>query len=167
MEDGPLLSDVIELAISAERTAESFYEKLSLMFREYAGISEFWRGMMRDEQEHARMLEAIRDSLSPEELAAPESPEIYNRVKSFLSYSTYGLLSGIQTLDDAYRAAVNLEFSEVNKLAALLMSRHIEEAARRATVLEALQAHGNKVQNIPSLFGDTRERCFIRVSPLD
>ncbi len=88
---------------------------------------------------------------------------MYRKVKSFLLFDVDDRVSRIRTLDDAYRAAVDLEFSEINKLTKLLISRHLASDSGIVDEIEALNAHCEKIENIPVLFGDVRERSFVRV----
>ncbi len=163
MEERPTLADVFELAISAEKTAEAFYERLALLFSEYQEIASFWQEMARDERDHVSRLGDLRDSLGSGALSSEQNADMYRKVKSFLLFDVDDRVSRIRTLDDAYRAAVDLEFSEINKLTKLLISRHLASDSGIVDEIEALNAHCEKIENIPVLFGDVRERSFVRV----
>ncbi len=43
------VSDIFKIAISLEKKAEAFYLGLSNKFSDHPEVSEFWKGMMKDE----------------------------------------------------------------------------------------------------------------------
>jgi hypothetical protein len=161
MSDNPTLKEMISLAISAEREARAFYTGLAEKFSEHPDISDFWRGMMMDEEGHIREIEAIRESLSPDQLDAPENPELFHKVSEFLRFHAGEKLAAVGNLDEAYSIAVNLEYSEINKLMELMISKHITSNDHGARMRNSLEEHLGKIRNFPKRFGDSHWRRTI------
>ena len=61
------VSDIFNTAISLEKKAEAFYLDLSNKFSDHPEVSEFWKGMMKDEAQHAQVLQKSLDSLTEEQ----------------------------------------------------------------------------------------------------
>lgn len=141
------------MAEGIEREARAFYAGLAALFRDLPEVARFFEEMMREEEEHAEMLADLRASLSRDDLARPADPAIHNKVRSFLSFVAVEKLGAVETLDDAYTLATNLEFSEMNKLVELLIvaNAHGELGIEHARA--ALVRHAERLRGFPEAFG--------------
>jgi rubrerythrin len=158
MNEKPTLADFINLAISAESKARDFYKKLAEKFPVPFEVMDFWRGMMQDEEEHLKEVESMRDALTHAQLQTPKDPEFFHKVKEFLAFEVEEKLDAIRTLDDAYKMAVNLEYSEINKLMLLLSTDHVSLEEHKRKLRDSLDKHIEKIENFPRKFGDARWR---------
>ena len=62
---------VFQQAIKAERKARSLYLQFSKVFVHVPQVSAFWGGLAQDEEQHARALEKIQESLTNKQLTQP------------------------------------------------------------------------------------------------
>jgi rubrerythrin len=65
------VSDIFNIAISMEKKAGPFYFGLPDEFSDHPEVSEFWKGMMKDEDRHARALQKSLNSLNEEQRHMP------------------------------------------------------------------------------------------------
>jgi len=109
------VSDIFRIAISLEQKAGAFYLGLSNKFSDHPEVVEFWKGMMNDEDRHARALQKSLDSLAEEQRLMPVDVACTNysddEMQRFLSLCD---LHKVKNFDDAYEAAYSLESSEIN-----------------------------------------------------
>ncbi len=153
--EAPKLDDLIDLSYRAEREAMRFYEGLAVKFRHLPEIAEFWRGLAADEEEHIEIVDEIRTQIPEDDLHRLVDAGLAARATQFLSFSAPEVLKDIHTLEDAYRFAVNLEYSELNKLLSMLVDDTVAEEAERLRINEMVRGHQGKFKKFAALFGDS------------
>ncbi|MBN1933117.1 MAG: hypothetical protein JW934_00555 [Anaerolineae bacterium] len=139
------VADLFELAISAERGAEALYTRFTELFAEHPPVAEFWRVYARQESMHAEWLEQLADGLDEDQLAAAADATILKDAQKTLSFSLEQTLSTIETLEDAYQLASEMENGETNAVFAFL-TEHLAPSDRLRTFLRGqLSDHLNKL----------------------
>ncbi len=145
MPDQDTMADLFELAISAELIAETLYKRFAEMFAAHPPVTEFWQMYARQESAHAGWLEQLADGLDEAQLAAPADASMLRDAQKILSFSLEQTLSQIETLEDAYRLATEMENGETNAIFAFL-TEHLAPSDRLRTFLRGqLSDHLNKL----------------------
>jgi len=139
------VGELFEISIIAEKEALSLYAELAGRFKGLPRACDFFESLASDEADHISSLEGLRDSLSPEELAAPAPQHAMSMAQGFLNLSADSLAGKIRTLEDAYKAVVNLEYSEVNKLHELIIELNVKDESSREEMKRMLSSHLKKV----------------------
>jgi rubrerythrin len=136
------VSDLFDLAITAEKEVARFYGQLSGVFRNHPPAVACWTRMASDEQAHVRELEGRLRSLSRAEMSQEADIELYEAARKNLSH-LIGLLGmrTVRTLEDAYEIAYDLEYSEVNVVFQALLSRYGSVASNVDFVLSLIREH--------------------------
>jgi len=151
---------VFELAIQAERSAAEFFLMLAEGFSHVPGLPAFWEGMARDEVHHEKALEEIRESLPNDQLLLPADYELLK-----MAWGLQRVLArepAIETLEDAYQTAHELENSEVNTLFQLLANRFISSEKRKQVYLSEIRDHVAKLLDFSATFGSSDRRRRVR-----
>ena len=153
------VSDIFRIAISLEKKAGDFYLGLSNKFSAHPEVSEFWKGMMKDEDQHARALQKSFDSLTEEERLLPVDVAGIsysdNEMQGYLSLCD---LQRVKNLDDAYEAAYNLEFSEINSKVKSLLRKFMKSEDTKYFILSVLEYHVSKLEEFLKSFCDEESR---------
>lgn len=157
---------LFEIACNAEREASEFYRTLKAMFAHHEGVSRFFDRMMLDEMDHLHGMMYLRDAMPHEKLSERAPADAMRIAQAFLKFSARDAIASVGTLDDAYRLAVNLEFSELNKLHELLLETFGQDAAEAERALGGLKAHLQRVTTFPQDFGDSVIRRTIKPDAL-
>lgn len=157
---------IIQRAIEAEDYTRDIYRKMSQMFAHVPRVSQFWLDLSYDEARHAYTLQNIRDSLSDEQLAAAADRRILDNVASVISVQNGISLDTVETLDEAYEIAHELEHSEINHIFECLAVGFIRQQDKRQILLSELREHQNKLMAFTQNFGDREWRRQITARPL-
>lgn len=153
--------DIFNLSATAEREASRFYLILSEMFDEHAEIARFFAEMSRDEEDHLEWIQRLHGSVSKETLDSPAPHRAAELVQTFLGFKADDAARKIKCLDDAYKMAVRLEFSETGKLHELIIDL-FERSEGKHSVMGVLNEHFEKIRAFPSKFGDSVIRSNIQ-----
>ena len=144
--------------MSAESEAEAFYSLLAERFAANSEVAGFFEGMCRDEQAHIAGITSLRDSLPRDRLDEEAPPHAIALVSNFLRFSADESLRKVNDLEDAYRLAVNLEFSEVNRLHELLIDIFTPTDERRKTYFRKIKEHLEKLNDFQRATGSADDR---------
>ena len=143
------VATLIELAIASEQASQELYVRLAQKYSYLPQIADFWQKMSLDEEAHARGLEKIRDSLTPEQLQAPVDPVVFEQAKRSASLSVEDKLNPISTLEDAYQLAHDLEHSEINTVFEFITAEFISLDVQREFVSAQLKKHAARLGEFP------------------
>ena len=157
------IENLFAFSIEIELRAAAIYLAFAKFFPSVPGLANFWLEMHADELGHARTLESIRRALPAYVLqnAAPE--EMWQNVQSIQKLICSDLTGGVQTLDDAYELAHELEFSEVNVLFNFLTSDVMTFGQQADITYTNIVQHQKKLLDFNTLFGDRERRKNIAV----
>lgn len=139
------LRELFSISINAEKEARELYINLSSMFGAPPEARDFFQSLASDEAEHIRVLEHVRDSLSANTLDGPAPARAFALARGFLRYTAGNAVRKIKTLEDAYQAVVNFEFSELNRMRQILLDLHITDKEKKRKLNESLQAHLDRI----------------------
>jgi hypothetical protein len=151
-------AELFEMAVQAEQAGMSLYLALVQKFLHSPQVTAFWQGMLEDEITHARELERIRGSLSPDMLNAPADPGLLQKAGRACDRMILDRLGSVADLDDAYQLANEFEHSEVNTVFASLTADFTSEDEKARFASDELQLHLAKLMDFPSKFGDAAKR---------
>ena len=145
---------VIQHAIKAEYSAREIYLQLLQMFAHVPNVSKFWQDLASDEAKHAYTLLKVRRSLSDEQLATAADRQLLDSIASTTFFLNKVSLDTVETLDDAYEIAHEIEYSEVNHLFKCLVGHFITHKERIQIVLSEIHEHQQKLTDFTENFGD-------------
>ncbi len=154
-------------AIEIEYKAADIYGQFSRLFSNVQELSDFWQGLSNDEVRHATTLRAVRESLAPEQLLNPCDKQVWDKVMRTQQMLKKDLVGAINTLDDAYEAAHDLEFSEVNVIFKFLAAEVVPSDERKQFVHSEITQHQSKLADFNLNFGDQAWRkgiCVQRIA---
>ena len=157
------VSDLFDLGIALERRAAEIYDRFSSGFSHEPQVQAFWKGMVADEIEHAETLERIRDALPAADLDRRIDAKIWIEaieIKRFLSGDS---IEAIETLEDAYMLAHEIEFSEVNTIFKFLAEKSVPFETRAEFVLSQITHHQDKITSFDAKFGSREWRRRIAI----
>jgi rubrerythrin len=146
--------EIFQSVIEIEKMAAEIYEEFAKLFSDFPKIADFWKGMNRDEIDHAKWLIEMKESLPEEVLSSSPDYDLILKVhsikKSLGEYSE----KKINSLDDAYELANDIESSEVNNLFRLFTHKFISSEDKKNFILSEINDHQLKTMNFPKNFGD-------------
>jgi hypothetical protein len=142
------IADVLDLLYEGEKVTERFYMGLVDMFVHEPTAASVWWEMAQEEAMHMWLIEKAREALNPEQLAAPVDPEILERARRQASISPEKLWASIQTLEDAYQAAHQIEAEEFDAILEPIMLDFFPNDIRNAFARSQLQRHLNPLERL-------------------
>ncbi len=134
------LADLVERAILWEGTLRDLYTELANAFPSHPTVEAFWRKMAIDESSHAELIRVARDLTAPENLKArldSSHLEITEAAERLISRIRSPRL---ETLDDAYELAHEIESSEINVVFRLLITP-LDSTAKHLLVSAQFDEH--------------------------
>ncbi|MBI9087113.1 MAG: hypothetical protein JEZ11_26200 [Desulfobacterales bacterium] len=162
--DQKTLADLFRAAIALEEQAGAIYDQLSHRFAHVPEIHAFWKGMQADEIGHAEALETIRDSQTAADLSRRIDPKMWSEAVEINRFLSGDRVRMVETLDDAYMLAHEIEFSEVNAIFKFLAVKSVSLEARSDFVLSQIRQHQEKITSFNHTFGDRAWRRSILAS---
>ena len=156
------LDALFGVAISLENLAAAVYGRFSIWFGHVGPVAAFWKMMQADEHEHAAVLEKIRASLSREELDSPADPKLWVEAVNLQRFLSGQPAGPINSLEDAFELAHEIEFSEVNTIFRFLATRFVPFKARSEFVLSQITRHQKKISSFSREFGGRAWRLRIQ-----
>lgn len=162
--DAKTVSDLFDLGIALEKRAAKIYDALSRSFPHFSKVQAFWEGMKADEILHAETLERIRDALPAADLLRKVDSKIWAEAREIERFLSGDRLGPIETLEDAYMLAHEIEFSEVNTIFKFLAEKAVPFEARAEFVLSQITHHQDKITSFDRRLGSRawRKRIAIR-----
>ena len=162
MSNKATMGELFELAIAAEKAAEELYRGLELKFSHHPEIAGFGKEYAAEETGHARQLEDIRDTLSPDQLSAPADPRQLKYARRVLQSPVEKKLKCVNNLEDAYQLAHELESSETNAIFEFLITDFAVAREAHSFLRSQLGEHIARITTeFPARFGDVTERLAI------
>lgn len=146
--------EIFKNAIEIEKATGQMYEKFAELFSDFPKIVDFWKGMNKDESDHAKWLSEIKESLSEEVLSSYADYELILKVHSTKRLLDKYSAKKIENLAEASELANEIESSEVNNLFRLLAHKFISSEDKRKFLLSEINEHQQKIMDFPKSFGD-------------
>jgi rubrerythrin len=154
------------LAIEVEYKTAGIYERFSKLFQHVPGLSAFWKELHDDEIQHATTLQNVRKSLTPEQLLVHPAIEIWESVMNVRQIVNKDVFGSINSLNDAYELAHELEFFEANTIFNFLTSKFIPSGKPEKFDYLAIVKHQQKLMDFSHSFGNREWRKDIKVQDI-
>lgn len=154
---------LLTYAIEIEYKAAQIYGTLSELFPQVPGLSAFWQGLKNDELAHVDILRQTQMQMTPEQLLRNPGSKTWKDLKNLQLLLSSDLLAEVNTLDDAYELAHDLEFSEVNTIFQYLTVDCIPSEKRKQLIKSTIGDHQKKISDFSRTFGDREWRRSISV----
>ena len=163
MPDEVTVNQLFDMAIGAERAAEGVYRRLEAMFAPHPDVVRFWSDYAAAEDSHAQWLEHIRGTLDAQQLAAPADPHTVHAAQELLRFPVEQALQGINTLDDAYQLASEMESGETNVVFDFLIGHFASDPQAQSFMRSQLKDHISKISSgFPARFRSSASRLSVK-----
>ncbi|MCX8067311.1 MAG: hypothetical protein N3B68_05760 [Anaerolineae bacterium] len=147
------VGELLDLTLRAEREALKFYEELARRFAHVPRVTSFWQEMAEDEREHIRLVELAASGLTPEQLAEPTDSRMLHMARNAILFSAQAALDRIQNLNDAYEAASDLEYGEVNVVFQFIVLHYLDDKIREQLAEHYAERHLRRLRLLGSIGG--------------
>jgi hypothetical protein len=157
------VDELFDMAVKAEQTAEKVYRRLQAEFAPHPDVARFWRDYAAAEVGHALVLKRIRETLSPERLAAPADIETAAAALRLLKFPVERALREVETLEDAYQLANEIESGETNVVFEFLITHFASDAQAQSLMRSQLRDHVAKISTgFPARFKSSASRLSVK-----
>ena len=137
----PTIGALLDLLVEAERASQAFHLRLAKMFAHQPEAQAVWWEMAADEAIHVWLLEEARAQLTPEQLASPVDPEVWEQARAIMALSPEEALNRIQTLEDAYQSVHELEHYEFGAVLDFVLTEFFPADFQREFIQSQLREH--------------------------
>jgi rubrerythrin len=110
------VEEALNTAIGFEQEAADIYAEFAKIFAAEPELVQLWDSMRQDEIIHAQVLKIVAEKLSAEQLLELTPRKICESLEYLQGLFVDVRKKKIQTFDDAYNTAHQLEFSEINAI---------------------------------------------------
>jgi rubrerythrin len=157
------VDELIRLAVQAERSTEILYRRLTRMFAHVVEIAQFIERYAAEESGHVIWLENLLGILSPEKLAAPAIPLIYQDALRISQNPLEKRLVEVETLDDVYNLMVEVANGEANQVLKALINTYYEDEKTRDFLQEHLSQHMQRISTkFPPQYATPKARQAVK-----
>jgi rubrerythrin len=165
MSDRNSIEALFGYAIAAEKYAEAIYLQFERMFAADPDVVAFWQHYAAEERGHARWLEGLLDKLPEETRAAPANLEMLETARHMIATPLAKALAEIETLDDAYQLAHELESSEVNTIFESLLETFAGDPQATQYARHQLSDHATRIsEEFPERYRSVSSRRSFRAA---
>src|SRR5512139_3480988 len=127
MPDRQSVRILFEYAIADEHYARELYHEFARMFAAEPRVGAFWQRYAAEEMGHARWLEQLLKKLPPATYDAPADLDRLEAARHVIKLPLAHALAKVETLEDAYQQAHELESSEMNTIFEFLLFTFAED----------------------------------------
>jgi len=149
---------LLELAINWETQARDLYANFANLFNHEPKVSAFWIQLSKDESGHIDVLKDILNKTPTEKLLMEVSNEQWNSVTRVEVLIKEASTRKIQTLDDAYELAHQLEMSEVNTLFKILVNDYLPDEEGHKFILSDVKEHIDRLMKFGKEYTQSQKR---------
>lgn len=149
---------LLELAINWETQARDLYANFANLFNHEPKVSAFWIQLSKDESGHIDVLKDILNKTPTEKLLMEVSNEQWNSVTRVEVLIKEASTRKIQTLDDAYELAHQLEMSEVNTLFKILVNDYLPDEEGHKFILSDVKEHIDRLMKFGKEYTQSEKR---------
>jgi rubrerythrin len=156
---GRTIADLLRVAVALEQSAEVLYLGIADSFRHHPEVAQFWEHYASQEAAHARWLVGLQERLSADRLAEPIDPQMLEAGERVLAISPRESLREIESLEDAYALADELEHSEMNAIFEFLIEKLAETPDVHLFLRSQLHEHvARLINDFPSRYRGKGQR---------
>ena len=156
---------LFEYAIAAEHYARELYHEFARLFAADARVAAFWQRYAAEEMGHARWLEQLLKKLSPETRDAPADIDKLEAARHVIKVPLAHALVTIETLEDAYQLAHELESSEMNTLFEFLLFTFADDPQATQFARDQLRDHVARLsEGFPEHYTGATSRRALRAA---
>ena len=141
MSDRQSVRHLFEYAIAAEHYAREMYREFARLFAADARVAAFWQRYTAEEMGHARWLEQLLKKLPPEICDAPADSDRLEMARHIIKVPLPHALAKVETLEDAYQLAHELEGSEINTIFEFLLFTFADDPQATQFARDQLSDH--------------------------
>src|SRR5512139_3151607 len=141
MSDRQSVRILFEYAIAAEHYARELYSEFARLFATESRVAAFWQRYAAEEMGHARWLEQVLKKLPPETCDAPADFEKLEAARHVIKAPLANALAKVETLDDAYQLAHEMESSEMNTIFEFLLFTFADDPQSTQFARDQLHEH--------------------------
>ncbi len=156
------IAELLEMAIAAEKAARDVYLVLARKFAHDAEAARFWKEYAEEEAGHMRWLESQREAIKPEQLSVLADRRIVEYANKVLSFPVEAALTKIQTFEDAYQLANELEHAETNVIFEFLLDNFAADLKTQTFLRVQLREHVGKLVSLPGRLRESTARQSLR-----
>lgn len=142
------VDELLALLLKAETAVQKFYLQLMEAFAYEPAVAEVWWMLGADEAGHIRLLEQVREALSPERLRSPADPLWLEAARAAARFSPESTMARIRTLEDAYQEAHAIENSELNAVFEFVMTEYFPRPLQRMFIVNLLKTHVDRLNGL-------------------
>ncbi len=163
MSDHRSVQTLFEYAIAAEHYAEEIYRRFECLFAADPQVAAFWQRYATEEMGHTRWLERLLTKLPPETRDAPADFEKLEMARHMIKTPLANALAEVETLEDAYRLAHELESSEINTIFEFLLFTFADDPQATQFARHQLSDHATRLsEGFPEPYADVPSRRAFR-----
>jgi rubrerythrin len=141
MSDRQSVRILFEYAIAAEHYARELYGEFGRRFAADPRVAAFWQRYAAEETGHSRWLEQLLKKLPPETCDAPADFDRLEAARHVIKVPLAQALAGVETLEDAYQLAHELESSEINTIFDFLLTTFADDPQATQFARDQLSNH--------------------------
>ncbi len=148
MNQSPTIAELLDLLEKGERQTERFYLSLAEMFLHQPDAAEVWWEMASGEAHHLWLLEKAREAFTPQQLSRPADPGMVEDARRRAGIDVERLLSRIETLEDAYQTAHEVESLEFDAILEPIMLDFFPNDVRNKLARSQLEHHTKNLDRL-------------------
>jgi len=145
MSDRQSVRILFEYAIAAEHYARELYCEFARLFAADPRVAAFWQRYAAEETGHARWLEQLLKKLPPETRDAPADIDKLEAARHIIKMPLAQALAQVETLEDAYQLAHELESSEINTIFDFLLFTFADDRQATQFARDQLRDHAARL----------------------
>jgi rubrerythrin len=151
---------LFELAINWETQAHELYANFAKLFSHEPKVSAFWKQLSKDESRHRKILIDFLKEIPRVKLLEEMSKEQRNTVMRIEGLIKSADITKIQTLDDAYELAHQLETSEINTLFKMLVNHYLPDDEGHEFILSDVNEHIEMLMQFGKAYTQSQRRLI-------
>lgn len=156
-------AQAFEVAIAAERAAESLFRGLEAKFARHEDVAAFWRQYALDEVQHANWLEDLKARQTAEQLTSLVDTHTVELLQAVTGISVEKALLGVKNLEDAYQLVNDIENGETNAIFQFLLDNFEADEQMQVFLRAQLNKHIAKLSiDLPIQYKGTLSRKAIQ-----
>lgn len=157
------VSRAIEVAIAAERAAESLFLGLEAKFAHHEDVAMFWSEYALEEAKHAEWLEGVKARLTKDQLSRQVDSHTVGLLQAVTEFSVKKSLLGVKNLEDAYQLVNDIENGETCAIFQFLLNNFEADVQTKDFLRTQLSKHIARISvDLPEQYKDVLVRMGIR-----